>query len=94
MPNGSPLFQYDTRYIANRMARTIGHVKLVRSMVEAGADCTDVLIQLAAVQGQINSICGSLMAQYAEQVAEEYRRTGDPELLAAFRDEVYRTIKK
>ena len=55
--------QYDTRYLTNRMARTIGHVKLVKSMVEGGADCTEVLIQLAAVRGQLDSICGNIMGQ-------------------------------
>ena len=71
MDNDKKPAQYDTHYIANRMARTIGHVRLVRSMVECDADCTEVLIQLAAVRGQLDSICSSIMAQYAEQFAEE-----------------------
>lgn len=86
--------QYDTRYVANRIARAIGHVKLVRSMVEHGYDCTDVLIQLAAVRGQLDSICSSLMVQYTDQVAEEYRRTGDPAVLELFKAELTRSIKK
>ena len=86
--------QYDTHYIANRMARTIGHIRLVRNMVESGADCTEVLIQLAAVRGQIDSICGSLMVQYAEQFAEDYRRTGDYGLLEDFKADVARAVKK
>ena len=45
MDNDKKPAQYDTHYIANRMARTIGHVRLVRSMVECNADCTEVLIQ-------------------------------------------------
>ena len=68
--------RYDTRYVANRIARTIGHVRLVRNMVEAGADCTDVLIQLAAVRGQLDSICSNIMVQYAEQVTEEIVHPG------------------
>lgn len=86
--------QYDTRYVGNRMARAIGHVKLVKSMVESGADCSDVLIQLAAVRGHLDSICSSIMLQYADQVADEYRRTGDPELLDQFKAELSRAIKK
>ena len=45
MDNEKKQVQYDTHYIANRMARTIGHVRLVRSMVECDADCTEVLIE-------------------------------------------------
>ena len=81
-------------YVAGRMARAIGHVKLVKNMVENGADCTEVLIQLAAVRGQLDSICGNLMVQYAEHFAEDYRRTGDPELLRDFKAELARAIKK
>jgi DNA-binding FrmR family transcriptional regulator len=94
MQSANPQTKYDARYIANRMARAIGHVKLVRNMVEAGADCTEVLIQLAAVRGQLDSICSSLMVQYAEQFAEDYRRTGDPELLEDFKTELAKAVKK
>ena len=86
--------RYDARYVSNRMARAIGHVKLVRSMVEDGADCSEVLIQLAAVRGQLDSICAGILQQYAGQFAEEYRRSGDPELLRDFRTELERAVKK
>ena len=94
MLHETPQTKYDSRYVANRMARTIGHVKLVKSMVEAHADCTEVLIQLAAVRGQLDSICSNLMVQYAEQFAEDYRRRGDPSLLEDFKTELARAVKK
>ena len=94
MPHETPQTRYDSRYVANRIARTIGHVKLVKSMVERGEDCSDVLIQLAAVRGQLDSICANLMVQYAEQFAEEYRRSGDPALLEDFRAELAKAVKK
>ena len=94
MPYEPPQTRYNSRYFANRIARTIGHVKLVKSMVESGADCTDILIQLAAVRGQLDSISSSLMVQYAEQFAEDYRRTGDPALLDDFKTELAKAVKK
>ena len=94
MPYEPPQTRYDSRYFANRIARTIGHVKLVKSMVESGADCTEVLIQLAAVRGQLDSISSGLMVQYAEQFAQDYRRTGDPELLDDFKTELAKAVKK
>ena len=94
MPQELSQTKYDPHYVANRMARSIGHVKLVKSMVESGADCAEVLIQLAAVRGQFDSICSSLMVRYAGQFAEAYRRTGDPRLLNDFTDELTRAIKK
>ncbi len=85
---------FDSRYVANRISRTIGHVRLVKSMVEAGADCTDVLIQLAAVRGQMDGICSCIMAQYTDQIADEYRRSGDPALIEKYKTELFRAIKK
>ena len=94
MPQETPKTRYDARYVANRMSRAIGQVRLVRNMVESGADCTEVLIQLAAVRGQLDSISGKLMEQYAEQFAEEYRKSGSPELLEEFKEELRRAIRK
>ena len=94
MDNEKKSAQYDARYTANRLSRAIGHIKLVRSMVEDSADCTEVLMQLASVRGQLDSICGSLMSQYAENFAEEYRRTGDTALIDAFKAELNRAIRK
>ena len=90
----TPQTRYDSHYVANRMARAIGHVRLVKSMVESGADCTEMLIQLAAVRGQLDSICSSIMVQYAEQFAEDYRRTGNPELLEDFKTQLGKAVKK
>lgn len=38
-----------TKEVSNRLARAIGHLQKVKQMVENGDDCSDVLIQLAAV---------------------------------------------
>ena len=94
MPHDTPQTRYDPHYVANRIARAVGHVRLVKSMVEADADCTELLIQLAAVRGQLDSIRSSLLEQYAESFAEEYRRSGDPALLSAFKTQLRRTVKK
>ena len=94
MPHDTPQTRYDPHYVANRIARAVGHVRLVKSMVEQGADCTEVLTQLAAVRGQLDSIRSYLMAQYAESFAEAYRRSGDPALLRAFQAQLDRAVKK
>ena len=39
-----------TKAVLNRISRAIGHLERVRQMVEDGKDCTEVLIQLAAVR--------------------------------------------
>ncbi len=43
------------RIVLQRLSRAIGHLQKVREMVENGEDCSDVLIQLAAVRGALAS---------------------------------------
>ena len=41
--------------VINRLARAIGHLEKVKRMVEEGYDCTDVLVQLAAVRSALDN---------------------------------------
>lgn len=45
----------DTKIVVNRLSRAIGHLEKVKQMVEEGRDCSEVLIQLAAVKSAINN---------------------------------------
>lgn len=51
-----------TKAVLNRLSRAIGHLQSVRNMVEEGRDCTDVLIQIAAVRSAIDNT-GKLILQ-------------------------------
>ena len=41
--------------VINRLARAAGHLDKVRRMVEEGADCSEVLVQLAAVRSALDN---------------------------------------
>lgn len=41
--------------VVNRLARAVGHLEKVKRMVEEGRDCSEVLVQLAAVRSAIDS---------------------------------------
>ena len=41
--------------VINRLARALGHLEKVKRMVEEGRDCTEVLIQLAAVRSALDN---------------------------------------
>ena len=45
-----------TKAVLNRLSRAIGHLESVKKMVENGRDCSEVLIQIAAVRSAINNI--------------------------------------
>ncbi len=51
-----------TKAVLNRLSRAIGHLQSVRTMVEEGRDCSEVLIQIAAVRSAIDNT-GKLILQ-------------------------------
>ena len=41
--------------VINRLARALGHLEKVKRMVEEGYDCSEVLVQLAAVRSALDN---------------------------------------
>ena len=55
-----------TKSVINRLARSIGHLESVKRMVEEGRDCTEVLVQLAAVRSALNSTAKIILKDHIE----------------------------
>ena len=55
-----------TKAVVNRLARAIGHLESVKHMVEEGRDCTEVLVQLAAVRSALNSTAKIILKDHIE----------------------------
>ncbi len=55
-----------TRAVVNRLARAIGHLERVKAMVEEGRDCSEVLIQLAAVRSALNNTGKVILKDHLE----------------------------
>ncbi len=52
--------------VLNRLAKAIGHLESVKRMVEDGKDCSEVLIQLAAVKSAINNTGKVILKDHIE----------------------------
>ena len=46
--------------VINRMARIIGHMNSIKTMVENDRDCTEVLLQIVAVRSALTN-CGKVL---------------------------------
>ncbi len=55
-----------TKAVLNRLARAIGHLESVKRMVEDGRDCTEVLIQLAAVRSALSGTAKVILKDHLE----------------------------
>lgn len=54
----------EMKAIVNRLARAAGHLESVKRMVEDGRDCSEVLVQLAAVKAAINNAGKEILKEH------------------------------
>ena len=67
----------ETKAVVNRLSRAIGHLEAVKTMVEEGRDCTQVLIQLAAVKSAINNTGKLILKDHLNHCMVEAAKSGD-----------------
>ena len=70
-----------TKTVLNRISRAVGHLKAVHGMVEEGRDCTEVLVQLAAVRSAINKTCEVILKDHFEHCVTDAVNTGNVDAL-------------
>lgn len=68
-----------TKAVINRLSKAIGHLSAVKRMVESGRDCSEVLVQLAAVRSAINNTGKIILKDHIEHCIIEAMREGDEE---------------
>lgn len=68
--------------VSNRLARAIGHLQKVKQMVDDDEDCSDVLIQLAAVKSAINNTGKVILKDHMEHCIVHAVEDGDTEMIA------------
>ena len=71
-----------TRAVVNRLSRAVGHLEHVKRMVEEGRDCTDVLIQLAAVRSALNSTAKVILKDHLEHCIADAAQADSDQLQA------------
>ena len=82
-----------TREVVNRLARAIGHLQKVKQMVEDGEDCSQVLVQLAAVKSALNSTGKVILKDHLEHCIVHAVEGGDTEMLTELSDAIDRFVK-
>ena len=63
--------------VANRLARAIGHLEKVKRMVEEDCDCSEVLIQLAAVRAALENAGKEILKEHISHCIVEAVEEGD-----------------
>ena len=80
----------NTKAVLNRLSRAIGHLQSVRRMVEDGRDCTDVLVQVAAVRSAIDNTGKVILQDHLKHCIIDAALEGDQQAI----DDLCKAIDK
>ena len=69
------------RDLMNRLKRIEGQVRGIRAMVEKDVYCTDILVQVAAVNAALNGFSKELLGQHVRTCVADDLRNGSSEKL-------------
>ena len=81
IPNSHGHIHENQRAVVNRLSRAIGHLEKVRRMVENGEDCSDVLIQLAAVRSALDNTGKVILKDHLRHCMVDAVAAGDEEAI-------------
>ncbi len=67
----------EKKAVINRVSRIIGHMNAVKRMVEDDRDCSEVLIQLSAIDSAIKSVSRVILKDHISTCIVEAAKKGD-----------------
>ncbi len=83
----------ETKAVLNRMARLIGHLQSVRRMVEEGRDCSEVLLQISAVDAALKNVGKIILKDHMEHCIVDAVQDNDREALAKLEQAIDRFVR-
>ena len=79
--------------VINRLARAIGHLEKVKRMVEEGYDCSEVLVQLAAVRSALDNAGKVILQDHMRHCMVDAVAAGDMDAIEDLCQAVEKFIK-
>lgn len=78
----------EKKAVMNRLSKAIGHLEAVKRMVERDADCSEVLIQLAAVRSAINNTGKVVLKNHMNHCIVEAVEENDQDAIRKLNDAI------
>ena len=76
-----PHVHENQKLVSNRLARAIGHLQKVKRMVDENADCSAVLVQLAAVRAALESTGKVILQDHIQHCIVDAVEEGDEQAI-------------
>ncbi|MBR2531394.1 MAG: metal-sensing transcriptional repressor [Lachnospiraceae bacterium] len=74
--------------VINRLSRAIGHLNKVKQMVQDDADCSEILIQLSAVESALHNTGKVIISEHIDHCIFHALEDNDTEMLTEFREAI------
>lgn len=74
------------------MNRAIGHMESIKNMIADDRDCSELLIQIAAVRSAINNIGKLILEDHINHCVVHAIETGDEEMLEELREAIEKFV--
>lgn len=78
------------KQLVNRLNRIEGQIRGVKGMVEKNAYCTDIIVQVSAIVGALNSFNKELLATHIKTCVTDDIKSGKTETV----DDLLNTLQK
>lgn len=82
-----------TQDVKNRLSRAIGHLESVKKMVEDERDCSEVLVQLAAVRAALGSVSRIILKDHIEHCIVHAVEENDMEAISELENAIDKLLK-
>jgi DNA-binding FrmR family transcriptional regulator len=85
--------QAEKRAVINRLSKAVGHIEAIKRMVKNDADCSQILIQLAAVRAAINNTGNLVLKNHISHCIVQAAKEGDEQAIIDLNNAIDRFIK-
>ncbi|CVI70836.1 Copper-sensing transcriptional repressor CsoR [Clostridiales bacterium CHKCI001] len=85
--------QQEKKAVLNRLSKAIGHLEAIKRMIENDEDCSQVLIQLAAVRSAINNTGKVVLKNHINHCIIEAVEENDQEAIEMLNQAIDKFIK-
>ena len=79
--DGHPHVHENSKAVVNRLSRIIGPLESIRRMVENGRDCSEVLVQIAAVKSAVNNVGKVILQDHIKHCVVDAVEENDPQVI-------------
>lgn len=83
----------ERKNVINRLSRIVGHAEAVKKMYVEEKECSEVLIQIAAVKSALNNVGKIILKDHIDSCIVEAIETGDREALEKLNEAIDKFMK-